>query len=116
MVVKCTRAIFSSAPICKRGSGAQSLTPLGLLLLLHGALPHPGAQAGSTREHRDAIECEACNWVVEQLDEVRCFFAPFLRLVFAAALTPTATFSRECCVDTTCTVPPRSLPRVSCPV
>ena len=52
---------------------AQAVRPLGLLLLLLllGVLPQPAAPASGAREQRESIECEACNWVVEQLDDVR---------------------------------------------
>ena len=40
------------------------------VLLVIGVLPQSGSPAGSARKQRDKIECEACNWVVEQLDEV----------------------------------------------
>ena len=53
---------------------AEVVGPLGLLLLLLlllGVLPQTAAPAGSVREQLDSIECEACNWAVEQLDEVR---------------------------------------------
>ena len=48
----------------------EALRLLVTVLLLIGVLPQSGSPAGSARKQRDKIECEACNWVVEQLDEV----------------------------------------------
>jgi hypothetical protein len=114
-IVERIRAMFGSAPVRKHGAAVQPFRPLGLLLLLLlGALPHTGAPgAGSAREQRNAIECEACNWVVEQLDEVRV-----LAILFALSC---GCMQHPCCllqhiVESAAWTVATVAARVSCPV